>query len=188
MTPRGIDATLDVACSQHASHTHHDSARGSTWPTGRGSMATAEQEKGRQQEMSATDIEIAHKVWQHIHTCLYQREWNVTQLAEKTINPKTNKPYNRSMLYKWGAHKGPFGRGNPQVRMSNDVLVALEQALQLPHGELLRLAERPAPALPDPVTDLLTEMIVREIRAADLDQHEKEVFLALVQTLRRRTK
>jgi transcriptional regulator with XRE-family HTH domain len=116
---------------------------------------TADGARGQQQE-------IAQAVWGRIRDRLGELDMPMSRLAERS-------GYSRAALYRWRDGVNP---------MSADVLAALEQTLQLPHGELLRLAGKPAPAL----AGHASPVSVAILSADELDQHEKEALLRVYES------
>lgn len=122
-------------------------------------MATAEQEQGddgRQQE-------VARKVWNHVRDVMAER--GITVSGVKSLERRGIK---RATFYRW----------ERALDTRPDHLTQLEVALELPHGELLRLAGRPAPALPGAAGPVSIAIL----NAEDLEQHEKEALLRVYES------
>ena len=118
-------------------------------------MATAEH-AGRQQE------DTHRRVWDRIEDRRAELGMTFNDLAAKT-------GWSRYTVNRWR---------NGKIRTSNEALTSLERALQLPHGELLRLAGRAAPALPGTTSSVSMAILA----ATDLEQHEKEALLRVYES------
>lgn len=122
-------------------------------------MASAEQDPAADNRRQQA---IVDRVRDRIEGARREREMPKSRLAELIGK-------SRSQLYKLLDGETPW---------SSDNLTAVERALQLPHGELLRLAGKPAPVLPGGASPVSVAII----SASELDQYEKEALLRVYES------
>lgn len=99
-------------------------------------------------------FEVNQRVMGRVRDRMAELEISVTEITEKL-------GIGRSAFYKWMEGRAP---------LSIDRLTALEVALKLPYGELLRLAGKPAAPGPDPVS-------ISILGAHELQDHQKRALL-----------
>lgn len=119
-------------------------------------MATATGDDGRQQE-------VARKVWNRIRDVIAERGITVSG-----VNSLERRGINRATFYRW----------ERELVTNIQYLTKLEVALELPHGELNRMAGNPAPALPGATSPVS----IAVVSASELRQHQKEMLLRLYES------
>lgn len=109
--------------------------------------------------------DVGRKVWNRIEDRRLELGMPKYKLAELV-------GVERTAFYKW-RDKLLAGRN-----VGNENLTKLERALQFPYGELLRLAGKPAPALPGSTSPVSVAIV----NAVELERHEKETLLRVYES------
>ena len=109
-----------------------------------------------------------HDVWERVESRRSELDMPMSHLAQRAGTDRSN-------LYRWRRHL-IAGRD-----IGADALDALNGALELPHGELRRIAGKPAPALPGTPSPFS----VTVLNDPELESYEKEALLQQYESYRR---